>query len=189
MTPVEGAKVLFTGPAGAGKTTAIRALSEIAAPAGDDNSDDRQPVAFDYGEFRLEGGAPMRLYGAPEQLRFDFMWKALADDAMGLVVLLDHRRPDPAADALHYVQSFGALARRGACVVAVGRFDAARAPNLCAISFRLETAGYKVAVIEIDVRRAAYVRRMMQALVALARRDAVTPQDAQPTAPALLRNS
>ncbi len=181
MTPSEGAKILFTGPTGAGKSTAIRALSELAAPS--DNGARATP--FDYGEFRQDGGAPMRLYGAPEQMRFDFMWKVLADDAMGLVVLLDHHRPDPAADALRYVQSFDALARRGACVVGVGRFDGARAPGLRAIASRLEIAGYRVPVIEIDVRRRADALRLMQTVVALAQRDAVTPAE-PPPAPGLL---
>ena len=178
--PAEGAKVLFTGPTGAGKTTAIRTLSDLVSPAADGTSAEPQPAPFDYGEFQPEGGAPLRLYGAPEQLRFDFMWKVLADEAMGLVVLLDHQRPDPAADALHYVQSFGALARRGACVIGVGRFAAARAPGLRAIASRLASAGYRVPVMEVDVRSRADMLRLMEALAAPA------PREAEVTTPGVL---
>jgi signal recognition particle receptor subunit beta len=186
MRDSKGAKILFTGPTGAGKSTAIRGLSAIAAPGGDSHDDAAELHAgsFDYGEFRPDGGAALRLYGAPEQMRFDFMWKVLADEAMGLVVMLDHQRPDPASDALRYVQSFEALARRRACVVGVGRFDAARAPSLQTIASRLETAGFRVPVIAVDARRQDDMLRMMRTLVALARRDAFTPLDAQPTTPA-----
>lgn len=176
-TPLAGeSKVLFTGPSGAGKTTAIRSLSHVGAFADSQFGEDGEapPPPFDYGEF-WHNGVPVRMYGAPERKRFDFMWKVLSDEAMGLVVLLDHQRPDPASDALRYVQSFAALARRGACVVGIGRFDATRAPSLRAISDRLETAGYRVPVLEIDARRKADVLLLMQTLVTMARRQAPAP--------------
>lgn len=169
-------KILFTGPTGAGKTTAIRALSQVGSFADSQLGEggEAPPPPFDYGEY-WDSGTSVRMYGAPEQKRFDFMWKVLADEAMGLVVLLDHHRPDPAADALRYVQSFDSLARRGACVVGVGRFDSARAPGLRAISSRLETAGYRVPVLEIDVRRKADMQLLMQTLVTMGQREPAVP--------------
>lgn len=188
-TTAEGAKILFTGPTGAGKTTAIRALSDIVVAADGVAGQIPEPPAFDYGEFRPEGGATFRLYGTPEQMRFDFMWKVLSDDAMGLVVLLDHQRPDPAADALRYVQSFGALARRGACVIGVGRFAATRAPGLKAISSRLASAGYRVPVMEVDMRSKADMLRLVEALAAPAHREAaVTAPGSLPPAALSLSN-
>jgi uncharacterized protein len=186
MHPVEGAKILFTGPTGAGKTTAIHTLSGSASPVAAQSGHDGPPVPFDYGEFQPEGGAALRLYGAPEQMRFDFMWKVLADDAAGLVVLLDHERPDPAADALRYVQSFDALVRRTACVVGIGRFNLVRAPGLHVISSRLLAAGYRVPVLEVDVRRQTDMLRLMRALTAPGWLDAGITAPGPLTAPHLL---
>ena len=72
-------KIIFTGPVGAGKTTAIAALSDIApvstAAKATDMTRDRKEkttVAMDYGAMRLEDGGTVHLYGTPGQERFDF---------------------------------------------------------------------------------------------------------------------
>ncbi len=75
---VDHYKVLFTGPVGAGKTTAIRSISDNLPMMTDvhatDETRDRKPsttVAMDYGVIRIgphRGGAPLRHTG-PGALR------------------------------------------------------------------------------------------------------------------------
>ena len=64
-------KILFTGTMGAGKTTAIAAVSEIPPMRTDvRNTDDSvskatTTVGLDYGELTLDNGEKLRLYGTP----------------------------------------------------------------------------------------------------------------------------
>ncbi len=83
-------KVLFTGPVGAGKTTAIRTISDhlpmMTDVAATDETRDRKPsttVAMDYGVIRLGRDEVVHLYGTPGQDRFDFMWEILTKGGGG----------------------------------------------------------------------------------------------------------
>jgi signal recognition particle receptor subunit beta len=95
-------KIILTGPVGAGKTTAISALSDIpvvktGARANDAVAmrKDQTTVAMDYGVLALDGGVQLHLYGTPGQERFSFMWDILTAGGVGLVLLLDNARTDP----------------------------------------------------------------------------------------------
>ncbi len=83
-------KIIFAGPVGAGKTTAIKSLSDIPVMTTDEDATDmttnRKPqttVAMDYGLLKLEGGERVHLYGTPGQERFDFMWDILTEGGLG----------------------------------------------------------------------------------------------------------
>ena len=72
-------KLVFAGSMGAGKTTAIGAISEIPPVRTDVANSDlatfakaTTTAAMDYGEVTLDGGDKLRLYGTPGQARFDF---------------------------------------------------------------------------------------------------------------------
>ena len=73
-------KIIFAGPVGAGKTTAIGAISDIPVVATEARATDavalrknRTTVAMDYGLMILDGGIKLHLYGAPGQERFSFI--------------------------------------------------------------------------------------------------------------------
>src|SRR5690606_37353134 len=117
MSPREY-KLIFAGSMGAGKTTAIAAISEISPVRTDVENTDRAShqkatttAAMDYGEVTLAGGDKLRLYGTPGQTRFDFMWKILGKGALGVIILVDNSRPDPLADLREYLQAFHEIAR------------------------------------------------------------------------------
>lgn len=170
---MESCKIVFTGPMGAGKTTAIAAVSDMAPVSTETLNTDfgetdkaMTTVAFDYGECRLEDGSLVRLYGTPGQSRFDFMWEALAQGAIGLVVLLDDRRADPLADALEFLAAFPDTACSGNAVVGLGRFGPAAKVDAAELGGRIEAQGYRLPVVEVDVRRPEDVRLLLQILVA-----------------------
>ena len=80
MSTNQQLKIVFTGPMGAGKTTAIRAISDAPPVSTEVGNSDRQSsvkesttVALDYGELTLEDGTCLRIYGTPGQARFSFM--------------------------------------------------------------------------------------------------------------------
>lgn len=164
-------KLLFAGPMGAGKTTAITAISDrppIATEAA--NSDHAQSakadttVALDYGEVALGDGPPLRLYGLPGQQRFDFMWTIVAENALGVVVLLDNRRPSPLEDLACYVEAFADLVDRAALVVGLGRAAEGRA-SVQALGDWLAARGTPAPVFSVDVRRREDVLLLLDALL------------------------
>jgi signal recognition particle receptor subunit beta len=164
-------KILFTGTTGAGKTTAIAAVSEIPPLNTDVRNTDPNvqkamtTVGLDYGELTLENGDKLRLYGTPGQQRFEFMWKVLARGALGLVILIDNSQPDPLADLDLYLAGFAALIRDRSCVVAVGRMDSNPAPGLEVYASHLERRGVLCPVLPVDVRDAAQVVQVLELLL------------------------
>lgn len=153
-------KLIFTGTMGAGKTTAIAAISEIApvrtdvqrSEAGDDTKT-MTTAALDYGEVTLPQGDILRLYGTPGQSRFDFMWKILSEGALGVVVLVDNRRSDPLADLREYLAAFRDVVASSRAVVGVGRSETHPNPDLDAYYGVVTELGLSAPIVSVDVRR------------------------------------
>ncbi|KRW57525.1 GTP-binding protein [Pseudomonas sp. TTU2014-080ASC] len=164
-------KILFTGTMGAGKTTAIAAISEIPPVTTDVQNNDptlhkeKTTVGLDYGELTLPGGEQLRLYGTPGQQRFSFMWQILAKGALGLVILLDHSRPDPVADLSIYLTNFAELIARTGCVVAVGRLDPQAYGELDSYAKCLADHGVICPVLSADVRDKNQVLALLDLLL------------------------
>lgn len=163
-------KLVFVGPMGAGKTTAISAISEIrpvtteAANTRHSECDkDTTTVAMDYGELTLPDGARLRLYGTPGQERFEFMWQIHAKGALGVVVLIDGSRPDPLADLTLYAGKFAAMVGASRMVVGVSRYANGDASvSRCAALLR--ELGIESPVVSADVRRPRDVRMLLEIL-------------------------
>ena len=73
-------KIVFGGTMGAGKTEAIKSLSEVNVLSTEAYNTDEQShsktlttVGIDYGEIKLDDGITVGLYGTPGQDRFDFV--------------------------------------------------------------------------------------------------------------------
>lgn len=109
-------KIVFTGPMGAGKTTAIRAISDgevlstdVPITGGAELSmpgKTMTTVGLDYGECRLGDQWVLKLFGTPGQERFRFMWDILGAGAFGLIVLADNSQPDPVGEVARYLKAF-----------------------------------------------------------------------------------
>ncbi len=170
-------KIIFAGPVGAGKTTSIAAVSDIAVVGTEAKASDdvalRKPnttVAMDYGILNLEDGQKVHLYGTPGQTRFGFMWEILSEGAMGFVILIDWARPDPLADLEEYVGAFrDSIAKSGdALVIGVTRTEINPQPGLLdRIHERLASMNLNVPVFEVDGRAREDVKQLLLALLAL----------------------
>lgn len=174
--------VLVAGPMGAGKTTAISALSEIPVVRTEAVNTDLErnakattTVALDYGEITLGDGDKVRLYGVPGQDRFDFMWRILEKRALGLMLLLDNAAPDPLSDLERYLHSFQSLGERGALVIGVTRRDVSNTPPMEAYHARLAQLRRVLPVFTVDARNPAQVQTMLGALVAMVEAAAPAP--------------
>jgi uncharacterized protein len=128
LPPIKEHKILLAGPMGAGKTTAIRALSDRRIVSTDVKSFDQSEsdkatttVGFDYGKIQIDEQTSVRLIGTPGQERFSFLWPALALGAIGLIVLLDMQRPHPAKDLSKYLESFATLTNSGLAVIGLSK--------------------------------------------------------------------
>lgn len=152
-------KILFTGTMGAGKSTAINALSETATVNTDvHNSDtsvdkERTTVGLDFGQFTLDNGDRIRMFGTPGQARFDFLWKILSKGALGLIILADNSRPDPLADICVYLNGFSNELDTLPCTIGVGRLDTHPIPSLDDYADLLAAKNRIVPIIGVDVRR------------------------------------
>jgi uncharacterized protein len=98
---MERLQIALTGPVGAGKTSFVRAISEIEVVNTDRVATDETQllkstttVAFDFGRITLDSGQVLYLYGAPGQFRFDFMWEILLDKVHAYIFLIDAHRPE-----------------------------------------------------------------------------------------------
>lgn len=167
-------KILFAGPVGAGKTTAIASISDIPvvqteAKASDDVAMRKAntTVAMDYGTLDIDGAVKIHLYGTPGQERFSFMWDILAIGSLGLVLLIDNARNDPLADLEFYLKAFKRFISSNALVIGVTRMDESPRPGLYTIQNRLRELGVKAPVFEVDAREREDVKSLMLGLLAV----------------------
>lgn len=170
-------KIIFAGPVGAGKTTSINAVSDIAVVGTEARASDEvalrkenTTVAMDYGILNLEDGQKVHLYGTPGQTRFGFMWEILSEGAMGFVVLIDCGRPDPLTDLDDYVGAFrDQISKCGdALVVGLTRTELNPQPGLLdRFHERLAAMNLNVPVFEVDGRQREDVKQLLLALLAL----------------------
>jgi hypothetical protein len=166
--------ILFAGPMGAGKTTAIQSLSEIEVVRTEANNSERHivdkattTVALDYGEIVIDGEDKVRLYGIPGQKRFDFMWAILKKRAKGMILLVNNDAPDPIAEMITFIDEFRELYDRGGVVVGISRSDVADGPTLADFSAALERTNpdLVIPVFTVDPRDRDQMEDVLLALV------------------------
>jgi signal recognition particle receptor subunit beta len=165
-------KIIFTGPVGAGKTTAIGAISDIPPVTTDAVASDmtlhrkgHTTVALDYGVLHLDEGTKVHLYGTPGQERFDFMWEILSTGGIGLILLLDNTRPNPVKDMQFFLNAFKDLLQHAPLVIGVTKADVKSAPTAQAYAEILAKVGMRPPIFEIDGRSREDVKTLVMALL------------------------
>ena len=149
-------KIIFTGPVGAGKTTAIHSISDLPpiktdAAASDMTKSKKSAttVAMDYGVMNLPGGEKLHLYGTPGQERFDFMWDILVTGGIGLVLLLDNTRADPFVDMKFFLDAFSKFIGDTAVAIGVTQMDVSAKPTIDDYQVQLGGMGLKLPVFAV----------------------------------------
>jgi len=165
-------KIIFTGPVGVGKTTAIAAISDHPPIQTDARASDmtlarkaNTTVAMDYGVIRLDESTKVHLYGTPGQERFDFMWEILSKGSMGLVLLLDNTRTNPLKDLKFFLDAFQELLKTAPLVVGVTKMDIRSLPGVDVYQKYLAQHNFNVPVFEIDARREDDVKQLVSAML------------------------
>ncbi|EIM31694.1 MAG: ATP/GTP-binding protein [Leptothrix ochracea] len=165
-------KIIFTGPVGAGKTTAIKSISDIEPITTEEEASDmttrRKPnttVALDYGMIRLGPNEKVHLYGTPGQERFNFMWDILTKGGIGIILLLDNTRPDPFQDMRFYVNAFRSFIDSTRLVVGITQMDNNRVPTIEEYVAQLKELDLSAPVYEVDGRKREDVSTLVQSLL------------------------
>lgn len=173
--------ILFMGPVGAGKSKAIHTISDIEMVNTETRAADEaqqiklgRTVSMDVGMLQLGGSDRLRLYGAPGQTRFDFMWDILLAQSRGVVLTLNHNRPDPVADLNQYLYAIEerTLRRKIPIVIGVTHTDLQPDRPLSIYHEYLKRRGCTACevlppVLEMDARDKKHVRATLMAITAL----------------------
>jgi len=165
-------KIIFTGPVGAGKTTAIDSISDVPPVKTDAAASDMTKtrkaattVAMDYGIMNLDDGEKIHLYGTPGQERFDFMWDILTVGGIGLVLLLDNTRADPFKDMQFFLDSFGKFISETSVAIGVTQMDLSSNPSINEYHKYLQGSDLKPAIFAVDARVKNDISLLVQALL------------------------
>ncbi|MFE2426946.1 ATP/GTP-binding protein [Streptomyces sp. NPDC059373] len=184
-------KIVVAGGFGVGKTTLVRAVSEIppltteeyltTAGSSTDSlngvaAKTTTTVSMDFGRVTFDEPQPMVLYlfGTPGQERFLFTWDDLSHGAIGAVVLADTRRLQDSFTAVSYFEK-----HRRPFVVAVNQFDGAYDYTCREVRQALELPE-DVPVLLCDARQ---TRSAVSVLITLVRYALSTARNTQPVNP------
>lgn len=168
----EGVKLVFTGPVGAGKTTALRTLSDMAPvstemPLSDGPMGEKTTttVALDFSTVILDDGTPLQLFGLPGQEHFSHMWPIVMQGALGVLLLLSASSEDIGADCRYWVRSLSDIAPDIPIVIGVTKTDIARDFRLDAVRGAVASHPFPIPVFTIDARDREQTSQLVRALL------------------------
>ena len=169
---MDTSKILFAGSVGAGKTTAIEAVSVIEPVKTEANCSFTQnksttstTVAMDYGVMQADDGRRLHLYGVPGQKRFDFMWDILSSDDMGLILLIDNTSFNPFQDLAFFLKTFENFVMREQIVIGVTQMDRSSIPALEDYSLELSNNGFNIPLLPVDARERLDISELVHTLM------------------------
>lgn len=167
-------KIIFTGPVGAGKTTAIASISDTPPVSTDVNTSGEErrikestTVAMDYSYIEMEDGTKVHLYGTPGQSRFDFMWKILTNGGLGLVLLINNDHPEPIKQMEFYLDSFSDFINKTGVVIGITRTSIKNNASIEDYQTKLFERNQIFPVFEVDSRSEDDIKILIQALLAI----------------------
>ncbi|MCB1020497.1 MAG: ATP/GTP-binding protein [Bryobacterales bacterium] len=177
-------KIVFLGPTGVGKTTAIRSIAtkptvSTEAPwTGADGDKTTTTVALDYGERPFEEGGKLRLYGVPGQARFRFLWESTCLGALGVILLADSRVLHEEEAAAELCSILAALPLEMPSVVGVTHCDLTDGFKPEGLLGAFARHGIRVPVTCVDARETEDVLALVDTLLTV--RESITSDDVQP---------
>lgn len=107
-------QLIFAGPYGVGKTTALQTISDIPVANTDvksleaskqlqEKGKTKTTVGLDYGELHLTDGTVITLLGLPGQSRFNDMWDLLLNKQAGVILWLYGDAKEPLKECEYWL--------------------------------------------------------------------------------------
>ncbi|MEU5894450.1 ATP/GTP-binding protein [Streptomyces sp. NPDC047461] len=169
-------KVVIAGGFGAGKTTAVGAISDIPPLTTEERlteasvpvdsldhvaSKTTTTVAFDFGRVGLADPHPFELllFGTPGQQRFSHLWYDVCSGAVGAVILIDTRRLQDSFLAVSFFEQI-----RLPFIIAINPFDGAHLFPHEAVRQALDITP-DIPILSCDAREATQVAAALVTLV------------------------
>lgn len=172
-------KILFLGTEGSGKTSAIRAISDVEVVSTEAVSSEKTAPAkgkatMDLGGMNLEGGDRLVLHGAPGQERFGFMWERLMTQVKGVVLLVNLSRKDPVADLAHYLDRIRDACQGAAPPLVIGVTHGERVTRVSFNDLRVflresakDLGGAKLPLLRVDARQKKDIQILLLTLMSM----------------------
>ena len=167
---MQSVKVVVTGPFNAGKTTFIKAVSEITVLSTERQVSDvsgegggETTVAMDFGRITVSDDVVLYLFGTPGQSRFSFMWETLSEGMLGFVLLVDTYEPPSFADAREMIEFFTEMSDVP-FVVAANKVDPDDTETIRRLRDDLELAE-SVPLLPVDARDKDSVKAVLLGLL------------------------
>ncbi len=165
-------KVVFAGTMGAGKSEAIKSLSNVDVVSTEAMNTDTAShtkmfttVGIDYGELILDDGTKVGLYGTPGQERFDFIWNTICNGALGTIILIDNSLANPIEQLNFYLERFKPVSDN--IIIGITHLDV-KSPYTASIYREWEQTNKDVnyPLFFIDAREKNDVLLLIEALIA-----------------------
>jgi len=169
---LESIKVVFGGPVGAGKSTAIRSVADaepvstemplVDGPMGEKTT---TTVALDFATVMLDDGPPLFVYGLPGQEHFEFMYPIVVEGALGVVILLNGSAPDLVAQCERWLKTMRDINAAMPLVIGVTQTDALPSFSIKPLREVIKRCGAPVPVFTIDARSKEETTQLVRALL------------------------
>jgi signal recognition particle receptor subunit beta len=167
-------KLVFLGEPGAGKTTCINAVSDIATVSTDVACTDElaalketTTVAFDYGELDLGDKGQLLLYGLPGQARFRFMFDVVREGLLGILILVDGASSRGMRGLEETLESYQDDIRKRPCVLAINKIANPPKELLEACRNLLRKYGFVMPIVSIDACKRSDIVHVFELLFLL----------------------
>jgi len=167
---MQSVKVVITGPFNAGKTTFIKAISEITVLSTERQVSDTSgeghgetTVAMDFGRITISDDVVLYLFGTPGQERFSFMWETLSEGMLGFVLLVDGTSPSSIMEATQMIEFFTGMSDVP-FVVAANKVAADDEGLLSSVRQSLELSD-SVSLLPCDARSKDSVKQVLLGLL------------------------
>ncbi len=167
---MQSVKVVVTGPFNAGKTTFIKAVSEITVLSTERQVSDTSgegggetTVAMDFGRITVSDDVVLYLFGTPGQERFSFMWETLSEGMLGFVLLVDADDAESLDIASNMIEFFKDMSDVP-FVVAANKVEAEDTDTIQRVRTRLELDD-SVPLLPVDARSKDSVKAVLLGLL------------------------
>lgn len=165
-------KIIFTGPVGAGKTTAIQTISDVPVVHTEEDASDevknmkqKTTVAMDYGAIIIDENNKIHIYGTPGQRRFNFMWEILSQGCVGLILLIDGTSKEVKNDLVFFLSEFDKTITSTAVAIGVTKTDESGAIKLAELRTVMSAEQNRYPMFEVDARKKTDVSILIESLL------------------------